>query len=354
MNNIKNTCISEIKPLLSPNEVMRQLPADADIIQQVNAGRQQIKTIIKAKDKRLLAIVGPCSVHDKAAAVEYAAKLKVLADELRNNLCIAMRVYFEKPRTTVGWKGLINDPHLDNSFAINDGLLLARELLLEINKIGIMVATEFVDTITPQYIADLVSWAAIGARTTESQPHRMLASGLSMPVGFKNNTAGDVAAAVNAVLAAAKPHRFLGITPEGRAAIVATTGNDYCHIALRGGSSGPNYDATSVNQAAELLAQRGLITKLMIDCSHDNCGRDYTRQAKVVISICQQLQTGLQTGEQHIMGFMLESNLIEGQQTLQVGVKLNYGQSITDACVGWEETEILLRKIAESCQGNLL
>jgi 3-deoxy-7-phosphoheptulonate synthase len=313
-------------------------------MRHVANSRQAIENIIQGKDKRLLAIVGPCSVHDKTAALEYAQKLKHLADELNDKLCIVMRVYFEKPRTTVGWKGLINDPHLDNSFAVNEGLQLARALLLEINQMGVMAATEFVDTITPQYIADLISWAAIGARTTESQAHRMLASGLSMPVGFKNNTSGNVNAAVNAVLAASRPHHFLGITQTGTAATVATQGNPCCHIVLRGGSRGTNYDPASIQKASALLTKRNLRANVLIDCSHDNCNKDYTKQCLVIESLCQQLQNN----EHHIMGLMLESHLIEGRQTLQADEKLNYGQSITDGCIGWNETETLLRKLANA------
>ena len=343
MNKITNTRISEIKPLLSPEMLLHNLPSDDGVMQRVAGKRQEIENIIKGKDKRLIAIVGPCSVHDDKAALEYAEKLKTLEEQLNDKLCIVMRIYFEKPRTTVGWKGLINDPHLDNSFAINEGLTIARKLLLEINRLGIAVATEFVDTITPQYIADLISWAAIGARTTESQPHRMLASGLSMPIGFKNNTSGDIKAAVNAVLAATHPHRFLSVTEQGLAAIVGTKGNDTCHVILRGGAKGPNYDIDNIQTTAKLLAKNHLPAHTMIDCSHDNCNKDYKQQAKVIDELCCQLQNS----EHHIMGFMLESNLIEGRQDLQIGTSLTYGQSITDACIDWQETKKLLQKIAK-------
>jgi len=343
VNKITNTRISEIKPLLSPEMLLHNLPSDDGVMQRVAGKRQEIENIIKGKDKRLIAIVGPCSVHDDKAALEYAEKLKTLEEQLNDKLCIVMRIYFEKPRTTVGWKGLINDPHLDNSFAINEGLTIARKLLLEINRLGIAVATEFVDTITPQYIADLISWAAIGARTTESQPHRMLASGLSMPIGFKNNTSGDIKAAVNAVLAATHPHRFLSVTEQGLAAIVGTKGNDTCHVILRGGAKGPNYDIDNIQTTAKLLAKNHLPAHTMIDCSHDNCNKDYKQQAKVIDELCCQLQNS----EHHIMGFMLESNLIEGRQDLQIGTSLTYGQSITDACIDWQETKKLLQKIAK-------
>jgi 3-deoxy-7-phosphoheptulonate synthase len=342
---IKNIRIRTITPLLSPDMVMHKLPLPIEIERHVKQSRLQIARIIDGSDARLLAIVGPCSIHDSVAALEYARKLKKLADKLKDRLCIVMRVYFEKPRTTVGWKGLINDPHLDNSFAINDGLLLAREILLEINNIGLSTATEFVDTITPQYIADLVGWAAIGARTTESQPHRMLASGLSMPVGFKNNTAGDIKSAINATLSAQDPHRFLSVTEQGIGAIVVTEGNDQCHIILRGGTGGPNYSAHHVQEASRLLAQNNLNARVIVDCSHDNCDKDYQKQKHVVDNICQQLQSN----DDNIMGFMLESNLKPGKQALNNKENLVYGQSITDGCVDWHETEELLHKIAYSC-----
>ena len=316
------------------------------MIQHVDHSRQQLEAIIKGEDKRLIVIVGPCSTHDTVAALDYAKRLKTLADKVNDTLCIVMRVYFEKPRTTVGWKGLINDPKLDGSFAINEGLTTARKLLLDINQLGIMIATEFVDTITPQYLSDLVSWTAIGARTTESQQHRMLASGLSMPVGFKNNTAGEIKAAVNAVLAAKHPHNFLGVTAQGRAAIVCTKGNDSCHIILRGGTAGPNYDEKHINIAAGLLAKNQLGARIVVDCSHDNCAKDFTKQAQVVDTLCKYLKNK----QPPFIGFMLESNLIAGRQDPQPAAKLVYGQSITDACIGWQETERLLYKIA-SCIG---
>ncbi|MEM9242570.1 MAG: 3-deoxy-7-phosphoheptulonate synthase [Pseudomonadota bacterium] len=343
MTKISNTNIHEIKPLLSPEMVLHDLPMNDKIRIHVQSGRQQLEAIIKGEDKRLIAIVGPCSVHEKDAALDYARKLKVVAEAMKDKLCIVMRVYFEKPRTTVGWKGLINDPYLDNSFNINAGLKLARELLLEINTLGLFAATEFVDTFTPQYIADLISWAAIGARTVESQPHRMLASGLSMPVGFKNSTTGDVEVAANAVAAATNPHRFLGVTQNGLAAIVNTKGNDNCHIVLRGGKSGTNYSAEHVNMAAALLAKHHLPQGIMIDCSHGNSNKDFRRQADVVDAICKQLLQG----SSHIMGLMIESNLLEGRQDFEPGAKLVYGKSITDACIGWEQTEILLNTLAE-------
>lgn len=344
MTQITNIRISKIKPLLSPEMLVHNLPSNDNIMQHVQSGRQHLEAIIKRKDKRLIAIVGPCSIHEKTAALEYAQKLKILANEVKDKLYVVMRVYFEKPRTTIGWKGLINDPDLDNSFAINKGLTLARELLLEINALGVFAATEFVDTITPQYIADLICWAAIGARTVESQPHRMLASGLSMPVGFKNNTAGNIKAAVNAVSAAVNPHRFLSVTEQGFAAIVDTKGNNSCHVILRGGEKGTNYDAVNVEMSAELLTQYNLPVHVMVDCSHDNSNKNFKRQKNVIDDLCVQLKDD----SHHIMGVMLESNLLEGRQDFKPGVKLTYGQSITDGCIGWEQTELLLRKIADS------
>ena len=341
MSKASNTNIQELTPLIPPQLLIHNFPSNDTIAQHVLNGREEIQNILDGKDKRLLAIVGPCSVHDLGAALAYAKKLKILAAELKNKLCIVMRVYFEKPRTTVGWKGLIYDPHLDGSADINEGLSTARKLLLQINELGVHTATEFVDTITPQFIADLVGWAAIGARTTESQIHRTLASGLSMPVGFKNNTAGDVSVAVNAVVAASHPHRFLGITPQGLSAIVDTKGHQHCHVILRGGAKGTNFDANTVQQTAALLAKQKRPTKVMIDCSHGNSDKDYKKQADVIKSICEQVQQP----NHNIMGFMLESNLVEGNQPLSDN--LTYGQSITDACVNWEETETLLRTVAD-------
>ena len=343
MNSISNTRINKIKSLLSPERLIQQLPRGDGVTKHINDSRAQLEAIIKGKNKRLLAIVGPCSIHDVAAALDYAKKLKTLADKLNNKLCVVMRIYFEKPRTTIGWKGLINDPKLYGSFSINEGLTTARKLLLDINRLGIIVATEFVDTITPQYLSDLVSWVAIGARTTESQQHRMLASGLSMPVGFKNNTAGEIKAAVNAVLAAKHSHSFLGITEQGMAAIVSTKGNDSGHIILRGGTSGPNYSKEDINRAAELLAKNKLNARVIIDCSHDNCEKNFKKQVHVIDTLCKYLK------DKHpsFIGFMLESNLIAGRQDLQSAAKIVYGQSITDGCIGWQQTETLLYKIAD-------
>ena len=342
---MRNLRIDQITPLLSPEMVMHTMPATTQTIDFVAQSRTTLSQIIHGQNPRLLVVVGPCSIHDENAAVEYAERLKKLADDLGDTLFIVMRVYFEKPRTTVGWKGLINDPRLDESFAINEGLLLARKILLTINDLQLPAATEFVDTITPQYLADLVSWTAIGARTTESQPHRMLASGLSMPVGFKNNTAGSLCSAVNAVASAISPHRFLSVTEQGMGAIVVTSGNDDAHIVLRGGDQGPNYHASDVTQAVDLLHAKSLSPRVVIDCSHDNSNKDFKKQAQVIHSVALQLQQP----NHGILGVMIESHLKEGKQPLSARDELTYGQSITDGCMGWNETETLLRSLAETC-----
>jgi len=296
------------------------------------------------KDHRLLVVVGPCSIHDPKAARDYAQHLKSAIDELSQDLLIVMRVYFEKPRTTVGWKGLLNDPHLDQSFHINDGLRIARHLLLDLAEMGVPAGTEFLDTFTPQYVAGLVSWGAIGARTTESQVHRQLVSGLSCPVGFKNGTSGDTQVAVEAILSAAQPHTFLGHTKEGRSAIFVTTGNSDCHIILRGGRNTVNYTADAVASVCEQLKKAGLPERVMIDCSHANSNKDYKRQPIVCRDVAQQIASGAG----HILGVMLESNLVAGAQKLVPGLPLVYGQSITDACIGWDETLPLLRELASA------
>ena len=344
MNNIKNINIEEIKPILSPSKLTNALPADDDVLKSVLYGREQIDNIMNGNDNRVIAIVGPCSIHDTQAALDYAMKLKNLSLKLQNKLLVVMRVYFEKPRTNVGWKGLISDPDLDNTLSIDKGLHVSRELLIKINKIGIPVATEFVDTITPQYLSDLISWVAIGARTSESQPHRMLASGLSMPVGFKNNTSGDVGAAVNAVLAAKSSHRFLSTNDEGVVSIVNTKGNNSCHVILRGGKNGTNYQKEYVSNTASLLENKNLRTKVMIDCSHDNSQKNFANQSLIIDDICKQIE---EDNNHNILGFMLESNLVEGKQDLVFGRSLEYGKSITDGCVGWEDTDKLLHKIAD-------
>ena len=310
----------------------------------VSNTRQSAEKIIYGRDDRLIVVVGPCSIHDPKAALEYATRLKPLINHFQDELLLIMRVYFEKPRTTVGWKGLINDPKLDGSFEIHLGLRTARKLLLEINELGVSTGTEFLDTIIPQFIADLISWGAIGARTTESQVHRELASGLSLPIGFKNGTTGDVQIAIDAVKAARHSHHFLSVTKQGIGAIVNTAGNDACHVILRGSNRGTNYDAESIAAAVKLLQEAELPGHLMVDCSHGNSGKDHARQTFVVKSLSEQISSG----SKFICGVMLESNLVAGKQPLHHGENLVYGQSVTDACISWEETKPLLKELAEA------
>jgi 3-deoxy-7-phosphoheptulonate synthase len=335
--------INEIKELSTPAEVMREIPRTLTATRIVMAARNAIHAILNGTDDRLLVIVGPCSIHDPIAAVDYAGRLAALREELADRLEIVMRVYFEKPRTTVGWKGLINDPDLDNSFDINKGLRLARNVLSAVNNLGLPAGTEFLDMTTPQYIADLVAWAAIGARTTESQIHRELASGLSCPVGFKNGTDGDVRIAADAVKSASHPHHFMAVTKGGRSAIAATTGNEDCHIILRGGKT-PNYDAASVEAASAELTRTGAPPRLMIDTSHANSGKRPENQPLVAADIARQLSGG----EQRIMGVMIESNLVAGRQDVVPGGALTYGQSITDACIDWSATVEVLNMLADA------
>lgn len=341
--------IAGIDPLISPAVLSYYLPITNVAADLVANARQQSEAIFRGEDDRLLVVIGPCSIHDPSAAVEYGTRLKPLIDRYADDLQIVMRVYFEKPRTTVGWKGLINDPHLDNSFDINRGLRIARELLLELATLGIPAGTEFLDTISPQYIADLISWGAIGARTTESQVHRELASGLSMPVGFKNGTGGSNQIALDAIRAAREPHRFLSVTKQGVSAIVTTTGNKACHIILRGGSNGPNYDKDSISTVENQLTDAGLATQLMVDCSHGNSRKDYRRQPEVA----QDLAAQMAAGSQSIASVMVESNLVEGNQKLTDDpASLVYGQSVTDACIGWQATEEVLETFAQAVQAR--
>ncbi len=340
--------IESIRPLVPPAILIEQLPLPADGGERVNRYRREIGAILSGEDDRLLVVVGPCSIHDPAAALEYAQRLRRVSEELSDELCIVMRVYFEKPRTTLGWKGLINDPHLDDSYAINEGLQLARQLLLDVVSLGLSAGCEFLDPISPQFFADAVAWGAIGARTTESQVHRALASGLSMPVGFKNGTAGGVQIAVDAIRAAASPHRFLSVTEQGIAAIVVTEGNRDCHLILRGGRTGPNYDREHVRAALDSLERVGLDRRLMIDASHGNSGKDYRRQPAVAAEVSEQIAEG----ERGIIGVMLESFLVEGYQKLTDRSRLVYGQSITDGCMGWEMTVPVLRGLAESVRAR--
>jgi len=333
--------IRETKDLSSPQTVHDELPITNEAVETILAARNAIHHIIDDQDDRLLVIIGPCSIHDPKAAIEYCRLLLEQRNNLANELLIVMRVYFEKPRTTIGWKGLINDPDLDHSYHINKGIRAARRLLIDINNMGMPAATEYLDLITPQYVADLISWGAIGARTTESQAHRELASGLSCPVGFKNGTDGTLKIAVDAIRAANRPHHFLSVTKAGHSAIFSTTGNDDCHIILRGGRQ-PNYDAAAVNQAAQELEQARLSPRIMIDCSHANSEKQHRRQIDVAEDIARQISAG----DKRIMGVMLESHLVEGRQDTESDQELLYGQSITDACISFTDSIPLLENLA--------
>jgi 3-deoxy-7-phosphoheptulonate synthase len=337
--------VVETRPLVPPALLHRELPISDRSTATVQQARERIKAILHGRDSRLLVIVGPCSVHDVAAAHEYAAAIAAAQERYQDALEIVMRVYFEKPRTTVGWKGLINDPHLDGSYDINTGLRVARGLLLHLAEMGLPAATELLDPVVPQYIADLISWTAIGARTTESQTHREMASGLSMPIGFKNGTDGGAITAINAMEAAARPHHFLGINGEGQAAIVTTTGNPDGHLVLRGGNRGTNYHPEAVEEAAAELAKAGLPPRVMVDCSHGNSNKDYRRQGEVAAQVAAQLRAG----SGHVMGVMLESHLVAGSQKIPSDLsQLTYGQSITDACIDLATTLEVLETLAES------
>jgi 3-deoxy-7-phosphoheptulonate synthase len=343
-----NLRIAGIRPLVPPAILVERLPLPAEGAVTVQRTRQEVSRILRGADDRLIVVVGPCSIHDPGAALDYARRLAPLADELASDLCIVMRVYFEKPRTTVGWKGLINDPHLDDSFAVNDGLHLARQLLLDVVALGLPAGCEFLDPISPQFIADAVTWGAIGARTTESQVHRNLASGLSMPIGFKNGTGGDIQMAVDAMNAAAYPHQFMSVTEQGLAAIVVTRGNRDTHVILRGGRSGPNYDTESVQRALTALEVGGLPPRVMIDTSHGNSGKDFRRQPAVASAIAEQVAAG----EPGIIGVMLESFLVDGRQDLTDRTRLTAGQSITDACMGWDMTVPVLQELATAVRAR--
>jgi 3-deoxy-7-phosphoheptulonate synthase len=341
--------IKEIKELVPPANIFREFPVGVQAAQTTYSARQGIHRILHGADDRLLVVIGPCSIHDVDLAIDYAKKLQAELPRFANDLQIVMRVYFEKPRTTIGWKGLINDPRMDNSFRINEGLRLARKLLLEINDLGVPCATEFLDTITPQYTADLISWGAIGARTTESQVHRELASGLSCPVGFKNGTDGNVRIAIDAIRAAQSPHHFLSVTKGGHSAIVSTAGNEDCHVILRGGKT-PNYDAPHVDEAAKEIASAALAGRLMVDFSHANSSKEFKRQIEVAKDVAGQLAAG----EERIMGVMIESHLVEGRQNLVPGQALEYGKSVTDACIGWEDSVAVLEILAQGVRARRL
>jgi 3-deoxy-7-phosphoheptulonate synthase len=335
--------IVETRPLVAPAVLHRELPLSQTAARTVLDARERIKAILHGQDSRVLVIVGPCSVHDVEAARAYADAIAEVRERHRDQLEVVMRVYFEKPRTTVGWKGLINDPHLDGSYDINTGLRLARGLLVHLAEMGLPAATELLDPVVPQYIADLIGWTAIGARTTESQTHREMASGLSMPIGFKNGTDGSAVTAIHAMQAASKPHHFLGISQLGHAAIVSTTGNPDGHLVLRGGKGGTNYHSEAIEQAAQALQKEGLPARLMVDCSHGNSNKDYRRQGEVLAEVADQLRSG----SRHVMGVMIESHLVAGHQKIPADLsQLAYGQSITDACIDLETTRTVLDGLA--------
>jgi 3-deoxy-7-phosphoheptulonate synthase len=340
--------IESIRPLISPAILLEELPLSEAGALAVTESRDAVVRVLDGEDDRLVVVVGPCSIHDPVAGLEYGRRLKVIADELSDDLCVVMRVYFEKPRTTVGWKGLINDPHLDGSCRTNEGLRLGRKLLLDLLDIGVTAGCEFLDPISPQFISDLMVWGAIGARTTESQVHRQLASGLSVPVGFKNGTDGSTQTSIDALRAAAHPHSFIGVTEQGLAAIVTTRGNHDTHIILRGGTSGTNYDSASVQAALSALERGRLPRRLMIDTSHGNSGKDHALQPRVASDIAQQIAAG----ERGIIGILLESFLVDGRQDLVDRDNLVYGQSITDACMGWDMTVPVLRELAAAVRSR--
>ncbi len=341
---ISDACIDDAQVLVSPTELKAELPLTAELEQRVLGYRSAVKNILDFRDRRKFIVVGPCSIHDVDAALEYAHRLKALADRVADKLLLIMRVYFEKPRTTVGWKGLINDPDLNDSFHVEKGFHIGRQLLLDITKIGLPTATEALDPIVPQYIGDLVAWAAIGARTTESQTHREMASGLSMPVGFKNGTDGSIKVALNALQSAMQPHNFLGINQQGQVSVFRTTGNDYGHVILRGGEGQPNYDPVSVSQVEESLKKANMQPRIVIDCSHGNSNKDYRLQPVVMESVVQQVVNG----NNSIVGLMLESHLSEGGQSIPADLsQLQYGVSVTDKCIGWEETERIILAAAD-------
>jgi len=345
---VRDQRIAKVVELAPPERLLEELPLGPERAKTVVAGREEAREVLHGRDPRLMVVVGPCSVHDPKAALEYGTKLSALARALREDLLIVMRVYFEKPRTTTGWKGLINDPHLDESADVNAGLRIARKLLLEILDLGLPIGCEFLDPITPQYISDAVAWGAIGARTSESQTHRQLASGLSMPIGFKNRTDGNVQIAVDAVRAAAAPHAFAGIDDAGMPAILHTTGNPDCHIILRGGHGMPNYHVPEVEDALVTLGVAGLPERLVIDASHDNSGKDPEKQFFAAGEIADQIADG----NKAIVGVMLESFLVEGRQNLVPGEALTYGQSITDACIDWEDTVSALERFASAVEAR--
>ena len=340
---LENLNVEQQEVLITPEQLKARLPVSEDVREAVNGYRETVRNIVDRKDPRLLVVVGPCSIHDVEAAKEYAQRLKRLSDDIADQVFVVMRAYFEKPRSTVGWKGLINDPHLDDSFKVAEGLHIGRQLLLELSQMGLPQATEALDPITPQYMQDLISWSAIGARTTESQTHREMASGLSCPVGFKNGTDGSLGVAINALESVASPHRFLGISPTGQVSVIQTKGNAHGHVVLRGGSSGPNYSPEHIQACEAALEKLGLTQSIMVDCSHANSNKDHRQQRNVVNSVSQQIAAG----NRSITGLMIESHLHEGNQSISNPDGLSYGVSITDACINWDETDSLLRQLAE-------
>ena len=341
---IDDVRISAVRPLISPALLLDELPVTPELQLLVERSRRQIANVLHGRDDRLVVVVGPCSIHDHDQAMAYAQRLKAVQAELEDALVLVMRVYFEKPRTTVGWKGYINDPRLDGSFRINEGLRRARELLLHIGAMGLPTATEFLDLLSPQYVADLIAWGAIGARTTESQSHRQLASGSSCPIGFKNGTDGGVQVAVDAMVAAAAPHAFMGMTKMGQTAIFETRGNPDTHVILRGGNSGPNYAAEHIDAACAVLRKAGLREQLMVDCSHANSRKQHARQIEVAEDVARRVADG----ERRITGLMIESHLEEGRQDIRPGVPLQHGVSVTDACISWAQTAPVLRALADA------
>jgi 3-deoxy-7-phosphoheptulonate synthase len=349
-NNVHNINVASQDILVTPSMLKASIPLTDDLAQRITASRQAVFDILDRRDPRLLVVVGPCSIHDSEAAMDYARRLKTLADEVDDTLLIVMRAYFEKPRTTVGWKGLINDPYLDDSFAIEDGLKLARKLLTDIVELGLPVSTEALDPISPQYLQDLISWSAIGARTTESQTHREMASGLSSAVGFKNGTDGGLTVAINALRSASRPHRFLGINSQGQVSVFTTRGNPYGHVVLRGGSAGPNYDSVHVKLCEQALAAAKMPENIMVDCSHANSNKDPSLQPLVADNAANQIVAG----NRSIVGLMIESNINAGNQSLPDNLDdLKYGVSLTDGCIGWEETELCLRGLRDKLQSVL-
>jgi 3-deoxy-7-phosphoheptulonate synthase len=349
MTQLENLNIEAPEILVTPEALKARLPVSESVREFVQQGRETVQNILAHTDHRLLVVVGPCSIHDVVAAREYAARLAGLAAEVNDNLFIVMRAYFEKPRTTVGWKGLINDPHLDDSFRVAEGLEIARQLLLDMAELGLPLSTEALDPISPQYLQDLITWSAIGARTTESQTHREMASGLSCPIGFKNGTDGSLGVATNALQSVASPHRFLGISPSGQVSVIRTKGNPHAHIVLRGGTAGPNYDATSIGACEAALDGIGEFPNIMVDCSHANSSKDHNKQTVVAQDIAEQILDG----NTSIIGLMIESNLGAGNQPLGSGQDLEYGVSVTDACIDWATTESLLRDLNKQLASTL-